>query len=44
MLSEEDGPQAKERGHIGTRKDWERSPPQGLQEERSPVDTRMLAH
>ena len=43
MLSEEeDGLQSKEWGHIGSRKDWQRSSPQGLQEERSPVDTGVL--
>ena len=45
MLSEEeDGLQAKEWGHIGTREGWEKSPPQGLQEERSPVDTGLLVY
>lgn len=45
MLSEEeDELQAKEWGHIGTRKDWQTSSPQGLQEERNPVDTGVLVY
>lgn len=29
---------------IGTRKDWQTSSPQGLQEERNPVDTGVLVY